>query len=204
MCKVAVLALAGALAALPSAARAQATDPNTTDSNPICVLTQSIFVGITPLKCVGFFGQNSNQYGTGASIVNSGNTVDPFKALSLMGFNMANSHSVVEKVDSWNGTANFATQMTGLTVIGFHWGNYPNSEAGNVSAFYEFDFGAVGTKNLDLINTAGISNAAIIYTYTGGGNVSTNSVVPEPSTYAMTIAGLAAVLFATRRKRTVA
>ena len=201
MREVVVLTLACALAALPSAARAQAIDPNTADGNPICILTPSIFVGIIPLKCVGFFGANSNQYGTGVSIVNAGNTVDPFKALSLMGFNMTNPHSIVEKVDSWNGTANFATQMTGLTVIGFHWGNYPNSDAGNVSAFYEFDFGAAGTKNLDLINTAGISNAAIIYT--SGGNITTNSVVPEPSTYAMTIAGLAAVLFATRKKRSV-
>src|SRR5215208_492092 len=68
----------------------------------------------------------------------------------------------------------FGTTMYGLTVIGAHFGNVAG-DAGNVSVFWQFDFGTEGANFITLDNVQGFSNA-VLYTAPG---------IPEPATWAM-------------------
>jgi hypothetical protein len=94
--------------------------------------------------------------------------------------------------------------MFGLTVIGMHWGNYAEGShpAGNVTAFFLFDAGNTGIKDIDLASPyiGGISNGVIVRTGDAP-CVGCVNTVPEPSTYAPMVAGLAALGFVARRRR---
>ena len=90
-------------------------------------------------------------------------------------------------------TLNFGTTMFGLTVIGAHYGNV-DGDAGNVTVFWLFDFGAEGADYVTLTPRDGWSNA---YLYTTG----TPPAVPEPATWAMMLVGFGAAGTALRRSR---
>lgn len=85
---------------------------------------------------------------------------------------------------------NFGTTMYGLTVIGAHFGNVAGP-AGNVSVFWQFDFGQAGADYITLDNVQGFSNA-VLYTAPG---------IPEPATWAMMLVGFGAVGSMFRRRR---
>lgn len=86
---------------------------------------------------------------------------------------------------------NFGKTLYGSTIIGAHFGNVA-ADAGNVSVFWLFDFGSDGAQYVALDDTKGFSNA-VLYT-TGVG------AVPEPSTWALMMLGMAGVGFSLRRK----
>ena len=86
----------------------------------------------------------------------------------------------------------FGTTLFGETIIGAHFGNV-SGDAGNVSVFWLFDFGAEGADFVTLDDIEGFSNAVL---YTTG-----TPAVPEPGTWAMMLLGFGAAGYAMRRNR---
>ena len=87
----------------------------------------------------------------------------------------------------------FGMMLYGETIIAAHFGNVAGP-AGNVTAFYLFDFGTSGVSSITLNNTQGFSNA-VLYT-TGAG------AVPEPAVWMLLILAFGGIGFAMRNART--
>ena len=87
----------------------------------------------------------------------------------------------------------FGMMLYGETIIAAHFGNVAGP-AGNVTAFYLFDFGTTGVSSITLNNTQGFSNA-VLYT-TGAG------AVPEPAVWMLLILAFGGIGFAMRNAKT--
>jgi hypothetical protein len=91
-------------------------------------------------------------------------------------------------------TYNFAPlQLSGYTVFAAHFGNFPDSNAPDVTAFWLLNLGAGTTSTVTINNGKGVSNAQIL-----GTGTPTRSV-PEPATWALMLLGFGGVGVAMRR-----
>ena len=103
--------------------------------------------------------------------------------------------TVLAALTNLNGSAtmNFGITLSGLTILGAHFGNNVESDPNNVTAFWLVDLGNTSTTTLNFVNGQGSSNAQIFGT--GGTHL------PEPSTWAMMLFGFGAIGVSMRRSR---
>lgn len=142
--------------------------------------------GVTVTACSGYYTGN----------LNNGADFADVKVLLEAEFNpppLSLGAGIIEQVNVGSGAGfNFATPVSGDTVIGVHWGG---GAGGGESAFYRITVGA-GFTGFDIVDTnptrtsGGISNVALYAT-----------TVPEPESYALLLAGLGAVGFMARRRK---
>jgi hypothetical protein len=170
---------AGVAAAALGSAPVQAALPGCSSSD---------VTGVSFISCVGWVeGNLINGSPAGTSAIVS--------QLASLGF--TSDGSWLEKVEVGSGsTIDFSLPLSGYTIVGIHIGNggFLQSERGQGggTAFFAFDAGT----SLDSfgITRQGLSNAAVF----------TTTPVPEPETYALMLAGLAAVGVVARRRKTKA
>ncbi|MCV2367830.1 PEP-CTERM sorting domain-containing protein [Roseateles oligotrophus] len=183
---IALLALTGF--ALPAQAAPAAA--------PVPACSFSDLTGVTVTACAGFVQGNLLQGGTGAAV-----STEIAQQLGLLGLSNASSMSYIEKISSNGGNfpVNFGTLLIGDTVIGLHMGGgsdkFSSNVAGGATAFYRFDAGTQGVNIFTLNSYMSASSGVAVF--------QTASPVPEPETYAMLLAGLAAVAFVAKRRNAV-
>lgn len=174
---------------------AQAIDPYPSDKIPVCEL--DVFANVVATSCVGFFDKNANKGGAGSSLTSE-------MKYAMDKFGLPNTGVILEKVDYSGKSAdgNFSTVFYGWTVVGYHWGNYPEpgktDKIGNVTAYYLFDAGTTGITDLGLLKApGGLSNGVVLYTSKVEGSI----VAPEPSVIALLAFGLSALLITARFRK---
>lgn len=156
-----------------------------------CQLTDITVPGGTVIDCSGFVLGN---------VVNSnpGNQAQLTSLLLELGFVYNGDSNGIEQVFSnSNPLINFATLLTGNTIIGVHYGNGTGSPGrppgsggdGDDTAFYLFNAGA-GVDQFTL-NFNASSTVTLFQT----------SHAPEPGTWAMMLLGFGAVGYSMRRSR---
>jgi hypothetical protein len=164
-------------------------------SEPItCVSGEGIF-SPAATDCVGYYSGNvlDNK---------SADVTTQTNALAALGVTFTDFNNY-PKI-GLNGSStdiNFGTPLSGIVIIGVHWGNVPDSTfnpsntgtVGNVSGFFEFNLGSTPVSSIALTNSQGISGAVL---YESG-----TPFLPEPATWAMMILGFGAAGFALRRYR---
>ncbi len=145
------------------------------------------------LDCTGYFSKN---------LINGDDIAEQQQAIKDLDGdfewdgNWNDPNLIKIEADGGDDPIDFGITLYGITIIGAHWGNVPGAPqgggAGNVSAFYLFDFGTEG-GTISLDDTRGWSNAVLYTTGTPG--------VPEPATWAMMLLGFGAAGTAMRRSR---
>lgn len=103
--------------------------------------------------------------------------------------------TVLGALTDLNGSAtlNFGSlNLSGLVILGAHFGNNIDSDVNNVTAFWLINLGSTTTNTITLSNGAGSSNAQIF---------ATGQPVPEPATWAMMLLGFGGIGMAMRRSR---
>jgi hypothetical protein len=156
-------------------------------------------------SCEGFYAGNllGNSAADKTAQVSALNTLLGSTVYSTATFNFGSFDSL----GNLNGsrTIDFARTLSGLTLIGVHYGagaNSPSDVAGNAgkdksdsTAFYLFN---AGTNLSQFYLTYGASSNAVLYQTKPAGPV------PEPATWAMMLAGFGAIGWALRVKRAMA
>jgi hypothetical protein len=176
------VAIAACVTALGTSALAAPSAPITPVSN--CSFGDVSGGGVTVNGCSGYYVGN----------LNNGADFADVKALLEAEFAGASLGSgIIEQIDVGTSPVNLAAPLSGQTVIGVHWGG---GQGGGNTAFYWLTIGD-GYSGLDIVEPnpargfGGLSNVALYAT----------TPVPEPQTYALLIAGLGAVGFMARRRR---
>ena len=159
------------------------------------------------IACVGYYDDNAMLTGQAGQAPSSGATTaiqtllsgNPSVQDSEPGYVPPydlDVDTILDNIEGLGGTATFTllndTFMSGLTVLGVHWGNNGDSTGRSITAFYLFNLtGSSDTITLGN-NGLGSSNAQL---YATGG------AVPEPATWAMMLLGFGGIGFAMRRGR---
>jgi hypothetical protein len=146
-----------------------------------CSVTQ---VSPTANSCAGWVDKNI--LGNSASQI-----AQVQEALAILGFNW-DGVTVIKNIGSGNsaGVIDFGVKMSGLTIIGVHrGGNGDGTDPGNATAFFRWD-NLSQTDKIQL-NISGLS----------GHTLYTTTVVPEPATWLLMIAGIGLMGWQLRRRR---
>jgi len=155
------------------------------------------------IACQGYYGGNLITGGVG-----SATTTTELNAINTLLTNAVSQgpgytppylgvdyDTVLGALANLNGTAtlNFGLlNLSGLTILGAHFGNNIESDPNNITAFWLLDLGNTTTHTITLSNGQGSSNAQIFAT--GG-----TPPVPEPATWAMMLIGFGGMGMAMRR-----
>ena len=202
------LKIALATAALGFAA---AATPAYADPGPIVDPCSAVFVN-GAIACQGYYGSNLITGATGSAttadqlaIINlllngTASTADSSPTNNTGAYNPPYTgldyDTVLGSLANLNGTAtlNFGSlNLSGLTILGAHFGNNTDSDVNNVTAFWLLDLGSTTTHTITLSDGTGSSNAQIFATGT--------PAVPEPATWGMMLLGFAGIGMAVRRSR---
>ena len=147
---------------------------------------------IGAIDCVGLEYGNLNN---AAAFPSFASTVESGLGVSGLSYSGTNSSSFGAPNSAGYSTLTFDQQLSGKTVVGIHWGNY--------TGFYLLDL-STPTFSLQVENKNDALDVSTLPGTGGGlsnGHVYITTPVPEPSTYALMLAGLAAVGFMARRRR---
>ena len=135
-------------------------------------------------SCVGYFAGNALNQASSDSIN---------AALTALGISYTGHFADYVSVTNLNGATDLTSvlgTLTGLQTIGVHYSNGGGiGSLGNVTAFYQVDFGSGDTLRL----SAPASASLTLFTRP--------AAVPEASTWMMMLVGFGAVSFSLRRKR---
>lgn len=186
------LAASALAATTPVSAASKPTPTPLTDPCSYAFVTGAI-------ACQGYYGGNLITGTTG-----SATTAAELSAINLLlngpattfgptyvagSYGSLGYDTVLGALANLNGTAtlNFSPlNLSGLTILGAHFGNNTDSLSNNVTAFWLVDLGSTSTSTIYLSNGAGSSNAQIFAT-------GVSSPVPEPATWAMMLFGFGAM-----------
>lgn len=165
-----------------------------------CLLSD---ISPTALDCSGFYAGNLLS-GSGADI--TAQTL----GLADVGLVWDGNFGAVTKINSLGGatTVTFSTadsnpiaRIYGDTWIGVHFGNGARL-GGQATGFWRLDAGVAGLQSLLLNITRGSSGFVVYKTGVAQSEPPTPGAVPEPSSWAMMIAGFGLVGAAMRRRKT--
>lgn len=177
-----------------------------------CAFAEAFF-GAPSVACSGYYpgqvmsgtlpqGDVSTQIAALATLGITGLTPQNFNFGGYPNINLSDSST----------SLNFSTAMSGLTVIGVHWGNIsdPNvpanpsgSSAHDYTAFFEFNL-APGTTSIPILSIPGPNNTTLSGAHGLSGAVLYGPAapsVPEPASWALMMVGFGAAGAALRRTR---
>ncbi len=182
-----ILIAIGALSAIAMAAPATATTnvpvigaSNTCDTAPPDTTP-------TATACVGYFD---------GQVLDQADSSTIAAALSALGVSYSGQFADYQTLTGLGGSVNLTAFgiLTGVQTIGIHFGNATGQDnaLGNVTAFYQIDFGSTGS--ILQLNVPGSSSATLFTSV---------APVPEPATWAMMLVGFAGIGVSMRRRRRV-